>query len=339
MKLFGKLLFSLVLILVIVYFSGPKADFKKVDNKLVQIKYPIEDLEYMIDQREAKVEGIKDDNQSQFYWIDSLQKTEYAVVYLHGFSASHGECQPILTNFAERYGCNSYYPRLYKHGLEDVDVMKDLTPKGLMDSAKEAIAIGKSIGEKLIVISTSTGSALAFYLAANDPDIHALISTSPNFDLFDTRSQLLVQPWGKQIFRKMMGSNYRQWEAPDFVNRYWTTKNRIEAHIAIRDLLDQTMKNATFQAITQPVYISYYFKDEDNMDNVISVDAIRRFAKELSTPDSLKMVHPVANAQGHVISSQYMNENWEDVQDSIFVFAEQKLGLRELVKDSLILSH
>ena len=110
MKLFGKLLFSLIIILVIVYFSGPKADFEKVDNKRVQIKYPIENLEYMIAQRESQVEGIKYDNQSQFYWIDSLQKTEYAVVYLHGFSASHGECQPILTNFAERYGCNSYYP-------------------------------------------------------------------------------------------------------------------------------------------------------------------------------------------------------------------------------------
>ena len=307
--------------------------FEKLDNQPLSIRYPIERLDSLIKLREASVEGIKEDNQSQFYWIDSLNKTEYAVVYLHGFSASHGECQPILDNFAERYGCNSYYPRLYKHGLKDVDVFKDITPKGWMDSAKEAIAIGKSIGKKLIIISTSTGATLAFYLAANDPEITALITTSPNFDLYDTRTQMLVKPWGKQLFRKMMGGNYRQWNAPDYVNRYWTTKNRIEAHIAIRNMLDQTMNNKIFQSIEQPVYMGYYFKDEENMDKVISIDAIKDYSKQLSTADSLVKVQAFANASRHVISSEYMNENWKDVQESIFRFTEQKIGLKPVEKE------
>ncbi len=338
------LIFLLVLIstLALAYFSGPKAEFEQVDNTPIKINFPIQKLDQMISQREAKIDGIKTDNECQFIWVDSLNKTEYSVVYLHGFSASHGEAQPILTNFAAKYNCNTYLPRLAFHGLEDEDAFVNLSPKALVDSAREAIAIGKSIGNKLIIISTSTGSTLACYLAANDPEIEAIICTSPNFDLYDSRSRLIVGPWGKKLLRKMMGGDYRQWTSKnDNINRYWTTKNRIEAHIALRSLLDQTMTEKTFASIKQPFYVAYYYKDDDNKDKIISIDAIQEFTSYLATPMEQVVVKPIDNARGHVISSKYMNKNWKDVQNSIFSFAENVIGMKpvEGIQEEMLYSN
>ena len=325
MKRFFKIVGGILLLAVLIYLLGPKASFASVNNDPYHKTFNLDQVENYIQTKESKISNIKPDNQSQFVWQDSLNKTDYSVVYLHGFSASHGEAFPILDNFSKRYKCNMYKPRLYLHGLNDVDAFVNITPEKWLKSAKEAISIGKAIGHKLIVISTSTGSTLAAYLAANDPDIHALIMTSPNFDLYDQNSYLLTKPWGKQIFKQIMGGNYREWNANESIKKYWTTKNRIEAHIAMRDLLNQTMTNEVFKKITQPVFIGYYYRDEDNCDKIISIDAIDEFGKTISTPKDKVSILPFANARGHVISSIYMNKAWEDVQNAIFDFCDNKV--------------
>ena len=320
-----KILLIIVLALVIIYFLGPKESFESVDNTPVTLDLNITELPNYVAKKESNITGIKPDNQSQFIWIDSLQKTEYAMLYLHGYSASHGECEPILKNFAQHFGCNTYLPRLYLHGLSDVDAFARLNPKDWVDSAKEAIAIAKKIGEKLIIISTSTGSTLSAYL--DDEDIIAHIMTSPNFDLHDPNSHLLTKPWGKQIFRQMMGGDYREWEGTKEINQYWTTKNRIEGPIAVRDLVTQTMTPELFRKFDDPVFVGYYYRDEENKDKIISIEAIHKFEKSISTPEDKKVFKAFDNARGHVISSEYMNANWKDVQDAIFSFTENVLNI------------
>jgi len=325
MKRFFKILLALIIILIVIYMLGPTTKFEKVNNIPFERKFDLQEVQNYVNKKEAQFTNIKPDNQSQFIWKDSLQKTAYSVVYLHGFSASHGEAYPILQNFAERYQTNTYMPRLCLHGLSDVDAFKNLTPKKWVESAKEAIAIGKAIGHKLIIISTSTGSTLATYLAANDPDLEAVIMTSPNIDLFDTNSHLLVKPWGKEIFKKMMKGNYRQWPGNETINKYWTTKNRIEAHVAIRELLNQTMTDEIFKKITLPVFIGYYYKNEEKRDKVISINAIDKLGKTISTPKEKVTIIPFATAKRHVISSSYMNNAWEDVQNEIFKFTDKTI--------------
>lgn len=330
------MVFGLVILLVIIFLAGPRPNFEKVISEPLDEEYNIHALESSIQAKEASIQGIKPDNESRFFWIDSLQKTEYALVYLHGFSASRMEGQPILDNLAKRYGMNAYYPRLYLHGLQDVDALSQLTPKAWMDSAREAVAIGKSIGNKLIIMATSTGATLASYLAASDPEIEALILTAPNFDIYDTNSRMLVGPWGLELFRYMMGGNYREWPASKEARKYWTNKNRIESHIAIRELLNQTMSKETFQAIDQPSYLCYYYRDQDNMDKVISIEAVKKFASQMSTPKEKLWIREFANARGHVISSSIMNPNWEDVQTSIFEFCDSVLELKPVKEGELV---
>jgi len=327
MKRIFRFLLIVLFVLIVLYLLGPRVKFQQVNNKPLTLILDLSDIERYVQTKESKISNIKPDNHSQFIWFNKTQKTPYSILYLHGYGASKGECQPILSNFSQRYGCNAYLHRLALHGLDDDDAFEHLTPALLVNSAKEAVAIAKNIGEKLIIISTSTGATLATYLAANDPSIEALIMTAPNFDLHDKNSHLMLKPWGKQLLKKIVGGDYRQWETTSEAQKYWTTKNRIEGLITLRSLLDQTMTAQTFDKINIPVFVGYYYKDENNFDNIISVDAIQKFSEQIKTSSDQKIIMPFASARGHVISSMYMNKNWKDVQDAIFDFSDKVLKM------------
>ena len=59
--------------------------------------------------------------------------------------------------------------------------MINLTADKLWNSAKEAYAIGRQLGKKVILIATSTGGTLALKLAAEYPDIAGL---DPSFSQY-----------------------------------------------------------------------------------------------------------------------------------------------------------
>lgn len=302
--------------------------YESVDNIPLEFNLELGLLDSYISEKESGVGTVKPDNESKVIWFENKhEKTPYSLVYLHGFEASYGEAHPIIENFGKRYGCNIYLGRISRQGLSDPDALLTETPKGMVDSAKEAIAIGKLIGEKVVVMSTSTGSTLSTYLAANDPDIFAQLITSPNFDLADSNSKLLTKPWGKQVFRQMMGGDYREWTAPEAAKPYWNERYRIEGLIALRALLDQTMTPEIWSANKTPTFIGYYYVNEETCDNIISIDAIHEYAENCGTPAESLSIVPFADGFGHVISSIYMNKNWKSVQDSIFSFTEKVLKL------------
>ena len=169
------------------------------------------------------------------------------------------EADPIHFEFAKRYGYNMYLPRLAGHGIDDIESFKDLKPNQLVESAKEALAIGQLIGEKVIVMSCSTGSTLSIYLAATQPEnIESMIMYSPNIDLYDPKSQMLLGPWGLPLAKWMGGGDYRSFTLPKGGEQYWTTKYRIEGVLALRDLMNQTMTDENFGKVTQPFYLGYY---------------------------------------------------------------------------------
>ncbi len=328
MRLILKILLITLSLLILVFFLGPKPSYEIVDNLPIKLDIPLDQIEAYIETMESKVDKIKPDNQARIIWADSTQKTEYAVVYIHGYSASQGEGDPVHRAIADSLGANLYLARLARHGIDDPDIFKDLAPKELVESAKEAVAIGKIIGQKVILMSTSTGSTLSVYLAANDPGVHALIMFSPNFDIADENSKMMLYPWGKQMLRLMMGSPYREWETNEKARQYWTTKNRIEGLIALRALLDQTMTKEVFTQIDQPLYIGYYYRDEFNQDEIISVEAIHDFIRTIKTPEDQLMLTTFPDARGHVFASKYMTDDTLIVLRDVDVFVDSIIRKR-----------
>ena len=323
---------TVIVVLSAVYMMGPTPPEPHLDPTPVTNTVPIDSLDNWIAKRESGFKTLKPGNGAEIVWYDdSLSVTEYAVVYLHGFSASKEEGNPVHRAFAKRYGCNLYLPRLYGHGLDTTEPLLDLTPENLLRSAKEAIAIGKTIGKKVIVMSTSTGGTLTIYLAAHDPDIDGLICYSPNIDIYDSNSKLITGPWGLQLLRQLMRGNYRTYETDAEFGRYWQTEYRIEALVALRSLIDHTMKPEVFKRIEQPIFIGAYFKDEENQDKVVSVEAMQRMMPQLGTEKGLKRMALFPNVGDHVMANPLRSKDVESVISETFTFAEQTLGMKAVI--------
>jgi len=322
---------TILIVLVLLYLSGPHPSHLDLDKipAVVLPTIPLTELEQNIQQQERHTEDLKANNQAQIIWVDSLhkKKTPYAIVYLHGFSASQAEGHPVHRNIAKRYGCNLFLSRLYAHGLQEKEPLLSLTAEKLIVSAKEAIAIGKQLGDQVILMSTSTGGTLSLLLAGSDPDIAGLILYSPNINLYDSKSFLLTQPWGLQLARTVIGSDYYTFQAPAAAEQYWNTKYRIEALIELKRMLNASMHQHTFQAVKQPVFLGYYYKDETHQDDVVSIPSLLEMYDQLGTSELLKRKVAFPQAGFHVIASSYWTTNTSAVEKETACFLEQIMKL------------
>ena len=189
MKRLLKMIAALVAVLAVVYFLGPKPSAPVFNNELPTVA-SINALDASIADMEA-THKIKPNNEAKIIWADSSKsQTEYAIVYLHGFSASQMEGDPVHQNIAKQFHCNLYLARLAEHGIDTTEDLMNLTAEKYWESAKMAYAIGKQIGKKVILMSTSTGGTLALQLAANYPEIGGLILYSPNIEVFNPSAPL-----------------------------------------------------------------------------------------------------------------------------------------------------
>lgn len=318
----------LIFLLSVVYMLGPTPPIAKLNPAPISMSVQIDSLDGWIAKHERAFKTLKPENEARIEWYnDSIAVTNYAVVYIHGFSASREEGSPVHRNFAQRYGCNLYLPRLYGHGLNTAEPLIDLTPENYLQSAKEAIAIGKQIGKKVILMCTSTGGTLGIYLAAHDPEVEALICYSPNISLYDPTTQVLTKPWGLQLARLISGSDYHQFEASEEQKKYWQTRYRMEALVSLRSLVDHTMTQETFSQISQPIFVGAYYKNEAQQDKVVSVDAMRQMMPQLATPQHKKWYVEFPNVGAHVPTNPLRSKDVPSVIESTFSFAEEVLGL------------
>lgn len=319
----------IVLILLVAYFAGPKVESPDLSKPSIDLPDDPDQLQAFIDQREAKNPKIKPDNESQIIWADSShQKTPYSLVYLHGWSASQEEGDPIHEEVARRYGMNLYLPRLAGHGLKEDEPMLTLTGTRLMQSAWEALEVGKRLGDKVIIMSTSTGGTLGLYLAGLDKGIAGLILYSPNIDMKDPSSVLLNNHWGLQLARLVVGGKYYEWEISTEREPYWTNKYRLEALTHLRELVDVTMTPATFQKVKQPVFLGYYYKNDTAQDQVVSVDAMLNMYDELGTPEDLKRKVAFPEAGKHVIACYLTSNAVDAVRQETYKYLEEVMGIQ-----------
>jgi esterase/lipase len=315
-----KIVILSILALFVIYFLGPQPP-KPVLNDVLPAVASIDALDSYITAMEAP-HKIKPNNQAKIIWADSSKsQTEYALVYLHGFSASQMEGDPVHQNIAKQFNCNLYLARLAEHGIDTTEDLMNLTADQYWESAKLAYAIGKQIGKKVILMSTSTGGTLALQLASVYPEIAGLILYSPNIEVFNPSAPLLDNPWGLQIGRAVLKSNYVDIKYKDSAYpKYWNSHYRIEAVVALQNLLEATMTEATFKKIHQPTLALYYYKDEAHQDNVVKVKAIQKMMQQIATPANLKMEMAMPNTGNHVIASPIVSNDIVSVEKATAKF-------------------
>jgi pimeloyl-ACP methyl ester carboxylesterase len=338
MYIIKKILIGLLIllgVLAVVYAFGPRPSKPKLLAKInALMQSDLQKLEAQVIDKERNTIGIRPNNEARIIWADSSkkQKTPFAVVYLPGFSASQFEGEPIHRNFANRYGCNLYLARPHGHGTETENNLVDITADNYLASAKEAIEIGHQLGEKVIVMSTSTGGTLSLIAAAQNPDIHALIMYSPNIAIASPAAALLDKPWGLEIARMVHGgSDFHEFDKKDiddYTRQYWTWRYRIEAIVELESLISNGMTNETFQAIKCPVFIGTYYQNEENQDPVVSVAAMRTMFAAINTPIAQKRMIEFPNAKTHVIACALRSKDFDNIQAETFKFADEVLKLK-----------
>jgi pimeloyl-ACP methyl ester carboxylesterase len=318
-----------IILLIALYFLGPTPHKNVWSLTLPEVPQQPEELEKFVAANEAK-HKLKPDNEARIVWFDSTKsKTAYSVVYLHGFTASQEEGDPVHLDFAKKFGCNLYLARLADHGIDTTEVLMNFTGDRYWETAKEAIMIGKAIGEKVIVMSCSTGGTVALVLAAEYPeDVHALVNLSPNIAVNNGSIWIANNPWGLQIARMVVGGDNQvvtDFEEPRL--QYWNARYRLESVSALQQMIEEKMNKSTFEKVKCPSLTLYYYKSEALQDPTVKVSAILEMTSQLGTPPDMNVQKAIPEAGAHVISSHLTSKDLPAVEAAINEFAVEKLRM------------
>jgi pimeloyl-ACP methyl ester carboxylesterase len=317
------------LVLVIAYLMGPHPATPVYNREMPQVPGSPDSLEKFITNSESK-HKLRPDNQARIIWAnDSLkQQTEYAIVYLHGFSASQGEGDPVHRDIAKKFGCNLYLSRLAEHGIDTTEQLASLTTGKLWETAKQALAIGSKLGRKVILMGTSTGGTLALMLAADYPEVNSVVLLSPNISIFDNNAWLLNDPWGLQVARMVVGSKYvYSADTRPIYKRYWNYGYRLEALTELEEMLESSMKPELFRKVTQPALLLYYYRDPVHQDSVVKVGDMQKMFAELGTPAGKKRSVAMPKAGNHVLGSYIKSKDVAGVETEIARFMTEILNM------------
>ena len=332
MNLIFRSLLLIFILLSILYLLGPEPSKPVLGLELPGITADLGLLEQQM-KRKEQAEPVKTDNEARIIWAnDTLkEKTSWSMLYLHGFSASWYEGYPVNLDFVREFECNAYFPRLPGHGVESGDALLEMTPDALWESSKEALMISRRLGKKVLIMSCSSGSTLALKLAAEFPEyVDGLILYSPNVRVNNAAAFLLSKPWGLQIARMVYKGKYRVTNE-DFNSkdcRYWHCRYRLESLVFLQQLVEKTMQKELFNRITCPVFLGYYFRDKDNQDDVVKVDAARTMFQQLGTPAHMKREKAFPDAETHIIACELFSKAVDDVRAETFTFATDVLNMK-----------
>jgi esterase/lipase len=339
MKKAIRILLGIAIVLAIVYMLGPKSSVEMLDGDYPTLPTRLGELEAFLAAKEDTVVGLKPGNRAEIVWADSINKskTPYSIVYVHGFGASQMEGFPVHREVAKHVGANLYLVRLPEHGIDRKDAFRHLTAQKLVDEVRQAYMVGKSLGDSVIVIGTSMGGALSLILASERPDMKALVLYSPAIEAKSKTLEVFFQPWMGYL------AEHFQYENGTLVNKregekakYWSEQYHMNSYRSLAVLIKSKMNATTFQEINQPLFLGYYFKNEKEQDDVVSVPKMLEMFEQVSTPAPLKRKVAFPETGDHVIASQITSRDWQSVRDETIRFLEEVAGIPVPVKSEVV---
>ncbi|MEE4278601.1 MAG: alpha/beta fold hydrolase [Halieaceae bacterium] len=254
------------------------------------------DLDDYLETTEANVAsryGIIEGAQKRIRWNGAIgRRSDVAVIYLHGLSATRQEISPVPTLIAQALDANLFETRLRGHGRQRERLSSIRAEEWLADGV-EALTIGAALGDRLLVIGTSTGATLALALAEHPlfERVQSLVFMSPNWGPAAGGTGIATGPYGPQLLRLIAGKEHRWTAANDQQERYWTTRyptaTLVEMYRLVK-LADQLTEHA---AVEQALLI---YSPEDDvvsvprlLDGFERLPAARKEIERVDRPRSL----------------------------------------------------
>lgn len=309
------LFIAVTIIMLSLIFLGPRV---KVTTNLKRYEVPddIGKLDQYLKNQEEKIPEIIVNTEKNIHWYNQeKKKTKSAIIYIHGFSASRQDIAPVVDNVAKCLKANIYYCRLKGHGIKNPDALKEPTVNDWINDVYEGYEIARRIGDRTIIIASSTGSPLALWLYQKFHDIASIVLLSPNFKPANWSSQLLLLPYGKLLARLFIG----KYEVCDIMNdqhgKYWTRKFHSEAYVTMMGIC-KLMKKIKMKQISIPVLFLYSPKDK-----LISIPMMLKVYNQINSKD--KKITGI-DSPYHVIAGDIVSpETTEIVTKTIKEFLEK----------------
>jgi esterase/lipase len=303
-----------LVILVALYFLGPHPEAPRLVAEPSWTAIPDSALQIaaFVQAKEAENKEIKPNNEAKIIFADSLhpQKTKYVFLYVHGFSASQMEGDPVHREVAKAFGGNLVLARVAGHGEKTSDhTLGNVGADDYYTSVENYLAVAKKLGQEVIVMGTSFGGAMSVYLASKHPEIKALILYGPCIAVADPNAALLDNPWGLQLARLIKQGEYNDIPVKNPLHdQYWNLHYRLEAIVGMQNFLTHAMKPEVFAGVKCPLLLTYYYKDEVHQDNVVSVKAMQEMFPLIGTAAKDKKQMAFPDAGNHVITSPILAE-------------------------------
>ena len=316
-----------LLILSIVYLIGPRISTAvTMETPIAASDVPIGELDEFLSKAEGRfAKDLVQDTAKRIFWHDHKPgtRTPVAVVFLHGFSGSHPTLKPLPQEVAGTLEANLFCTRYAGHGRKDSKdfggPLGEAELQDWVDDTREALAIGRTLGDRVVVIANSTSAPLVSWLAGEGDSPDALVLLSPNFGVTNRSSGLVMGPWGEQILRLIKGKNHSATAVAGAEHRrIATTKYPSKALVTLMAAI-KLGRESRFDQIKTPALCLY-----SELDEVVSTDDIFKYFRRFkSTRKRIEEVTTCTHSDHHVLAGNLMSESsTANVRDMIVEFVE-----------------
>lgn len=281
-KWLGRVLLGLAIAVVAVWLLWPR---EPVDTEIsFDPRILPEDLDVYLAKEESRFDDITEGVEKRIIWAGNTNaKTDIAVVNIHGFSATSEEIRPVPDLVAKALGANLFYTRLKGHGRGGLAMAEPVAGDWLEDMA-EALAIGRKLGDKVVVLTTSTGGTITA-IAATNPKLMAqvtgIIFVSPNFRVKNPSATILEWPLARTWSTLVAGAERSFSPLNEGHQKYWTTLYPTTALIPMSAAVKYA-RDADYSDVSVPAL--FIFSDDDA---VVDAETTRAVSTKWGGPVTL----------------------------------------------------
>jgi len=325
MRVLGVLVFVTTFVLVGALFFGQRVVFD--DTIRISAKRISADPRAYLAANAA--EDIQPSAEKEIIWADPASRsvTPVSIVYLHGFSATMEEIRPLPESVAQALGANVFFTHLTGHGRGGA-ALAEATVNDWINDTAEALEIGHALGERVLIIASSTGGTLAA-LAAEHPKLKdrmdGVVFISPNFGFRTAGADLLTAPFAQTFVPAVFGEE-QSWSPTSKEHaRWWMTSYPTRTAFPVAATV-KAANAAPYDDVTIPAL--FVFPDADEVGDQ---RATRRIAGRWGGAVDFVAVERGAtnDPSAHVIADQIMSPGMTSLlSEKIVTWARKSLQAR-----------
>ena len=251
---------------------------------------------------------IKEGVAKKVIWANETnKKTPIAIVYIHGFTASSEEVRPLPDKIANDLNANLFFTRLTGHG-RNPKAMELCSISNWMKDLHEAIEIGSKIGEKVVLMSSSTGGTISVTSALDKKlsnKILGYIFISPNFGINNKFASLISWPFSEYWLKLILGKTMKHNPRNDLNKKYWTMSYPTNALIPMAKLVNE-VNDKDYSKVEKPALFYYSMNDK-----VVDPKKTKKFISNWGGKSTIKIVK-LSNKDdkySHVLAGDIISPN------------------------------